>query len=226
MIPGEVVPANTGVLVHYTYKGGGSSLIFPGIWTIKYIENNHVPYDNENNPESPYVKNSTQYPNYLKKINNETIYIPNVVVMPDGTRPYRNFFFNNCTWLADDNNSSWRGDDYSKSLDPQEGWAFLRAVSDNYSVNNKAYLHLPSSLAGKEAGYGTSPGTSTDDPSNARLLGICIIDDNDSEPTKVENVDSFDYKDGSSYYSLQGQKVSTPLTQGIYIHNGKKVIVK
>ena len=53
-----------------------------------------------------------------------------------------------------------------------------------------------------------------------------LFDDN--ETTGIEEINSADNtasKTDDTYYNLNGQKVSKP-TRGIYIHNGKKVVVK
>ena len=47
----------------------------------------------------------------------------------------------------------------------------------------------------------------------------------DDEATAIEGIKSaVDFSDGD-WYNLQGVKVSTP-QKGIYIHNGKKVVIK
>ena len=48
----------------------------------------------------------------------------------------------------------------------------------------------------------------------------------DDETTDIENVTSDEEtKDNDVYYNLNGQRVSNP-QKGVYIHNGKKVIIK
>ena len=36
----------------------------------------------------------------------------------------------------------------------------------------------------------------------------------------------FIIEDESSYYTLQGVKVNKPTSKGVYLHNGKKIVVK
>lgn len=45
------------------------------------------------------------------------------------------------------------------------------------------------------------------------------------EPSSIDDVQVADAQAETPYYDLQGRKVSNP-SQGIYIHNGKKVVVK
>ena len=66
----------------------------------------------------------------------------------------------------------------------------------------KAYLQLPTST------------------SSARDISFSF----DDEPTGINMVQGIEQKD-DSYYNLQGQRVSQPM-KGLYIINGKKVVVK
>ena len=48
----------------------------------------------------------------------------------------------------------------------------------------------------------------------------------DDETTDIESVTTDEEaKDNDVYYNLNGQRVSNP-QKGVYIHNGKKVIIK
>jgi hypothetical protein len=56
---------------------------------------------------------------------------------------------------------------------------------------------------------------------NARLFKIT-----DEEPTDIKSIDSTATTTNSDvYYNLSGQRVQHP-SKGIYIHNGRKVIIK
>lgn len=46
-----------------------------------------------------------------------------------------------------------------------------------------------------------------------------------SNPTAIKSVDAVK-ADGDAWYTINGQRISTPTEKGIYIHNGKKVVVK
>ena len=43
--------------------------------------------------------------------------------------------------------------------------------------------------------------------------------------TGIESVENTESDDNAPYYNLSGVRVSKP-TKGVYIHNGKKVIIK
>ncbi len=57
----------------------------------------------------------------------------------------------------------------------------------------------------------------------ARALTISFGDDN--ETTGISNVENRRIVDGK-YYTLSGQQVAHPTTKGIYIVNGKKIVIK
>ena len=56
---------------------------------------------------------------------------------------------------------------------------------------------------------------------------VIVILGFDSNPAAIENItEATDENKGDGYYyDLQGRRVQNP-TRGIYIHNGKKIVVK
>jgi hypothetical protein len=55
---------------------------------------------------------------------------------------------------------------------------------------------------------------------------ILSIDDSADEPTAISGIsDDSNTKDNAPYYNLQGIRVETPTQGGIYIHNGKKIVI-
>jgi hypothetical protein len=213
----EAIPANTGVLFHYVRPENSS---FSSVVPIAKIETDKNKYDDQDFPENKYVKNGNQYANYLKKLNREAPLINNVCKENGVT--YRNFFLSEGTQL--DQATNYQGADYVPGT--VSGWGFFRAVSQQYpTINNKAYLHLPGTLCPSDANYGTvddSNGT------NAKSFGMIIIDGDEIEEnggvTNIQNTVSVP-SDDKEYYTLQGIRVSNP-SKGIYIHNGKKIIVR
>lgn len=61
-------------------------------------------------------------------------------------------------------------------------------------------------------------------PDNPSAAKLCLVFDN-GQTTGIEEVKNDHSIDNEAYYTLQGVKVSRP-THGIYIHAGKKVMVK
>ena len=213
----EAIPANTGVLFHYVRPENSS---FSSVVPIAKIDTDKNKYDDQLFPDNKYQKNGKSYANYLRKINRESIRIDNVC-KEDGVT-YRNFFLSEGKQL--DAATQYQGEDYKPGT--VSGWGFFRAVSKQYpTVNNKAYLHLPGNLCPSDANYGTvddSNGT------NAKSFGMIIIDGDEIEEnggvTNIQNTVSVP-SDDKEYYTLQGIRVSNP-SKGIYIHNGKKIIVR
>ena len=44
--------------------------------------------------------------------------------------------------------------------------------------------------------------------------------------TGIDNVNISGLEDGSAWYTISGIRVNRPAAKGVYIHNGRKVIVK
>ena len=114
------------------------------------------------------------------------------------------------------------GDDYI---------GFFRLTQDGRSGANKAYLSLPASPDVEGAAFGHLDyngqfiGGSTDDEEYAALGKMQLaFDDELGETTGISAIRPARTAD-AAYYNLQGMKVMRP-TKGIYIHGGKKVVVK
>ena len=118
---------------------------------------------------------------------------------------------------------------------------FFRYKTVSRSGANKAYLSLPTNKTvdngtGATYGYcdynGQFIGSNTDEYVDGQPTGqakmMLVFDDGESldgttgiKPMVTPESDNGD----NAYYTLQGIRVQTP-TKGIYIHNGKKVIIK
>ena len=48
----------------------------------------------------------------------------------------------------------------------------------------------------------------------------------DDEPSVVRDIDNGQWKTDNVVYDLNGRKVNAPLKKGIYIRNGRKVVIK
>ena len=100
-----------------------------------------------------------------------------------------------------------------------EGIAFYRASETANLGPNKAYLPIL---------------TSAVQPSTGNLGGakmhIVFVDENDVEDnttvTAVTGIEVNDAAEEDSYYTLSGIKIGRPTKSGIYIKNGKKIIIK
>ncbi len=214
MKEGDLIPANTGIIIHSEEE---ATVYLPYSKTVAN------PYNHEDYPNNKYRigGQGEGYDNYLKPING-TLQIDNVEIV-NGQKTYRNYFFNNGTTAASRPGPDWK-EEYAVL-----GWGFFRAKSKEYTVWNKAFLHLPAEMTNASSTILDDSGNLPQDQqgdSGAKSFGMYIIGlDESSETTPVERV-FVTNENGDGYYTLQGVRVNTPANKGIYIHNGKKVVVK
>lgn len=111
---------------------------------------------------------------------------------------------------------------------------FLRSKTGK-SVSERAYLSLTGEAVGaptlnpsdKDA-YERVEGISTDDSSlaNAKEYQVGLFFEGSEDDTTGIHTLNHQIADKEGYYTLQGIRVNKPTTAGIYIHNGKKIVVK
>lgn len=112
---------------------------------------------------------------------------------------------------------------------------FLRSKTGK-SVSERAYLSLTGEAVGAptlnpsdQAAYDRVEGISTDDSSlaNAKEYQVNLFFEG-SEDDTVTGIHTLNHQiaDNEGYYTLQGIRLNKPTTAGIYIHNGKKIVVK
>lgn len=111
---------------------------------------------------------------------------------------------------------------------------FFRLTPNSKSSANKSFLRLPASATvgkGEGANYGYCDyngqfiGGETDDDSSEFAKVMLLFDDEMGGVTEVNKVEVTTKRNDNAYYTLQGFKVLRP-TKGIYIHNGKKIVIK
>lgn len=112
------------------------------------------------------------------------------------------------------------GDDYI---------GFFRLTPQGSSGANKAYLRMPAKkeLEGGAFGFieNNSQFIGANDETSASLAKMMIVfDDEMGGVTEIKHVEVEKNAD-NAYYTLQGVKVLRP-TKGIFIHNGKKIVIK
>lgn len=152
-----------------------------------------------------------KYNNYLVGVLADTKV--NASVFDGNKRIGRNFFFN---YLSDTGYYEDGATDYL---------GFFRIKSGSTCKANYAYLHLPTTVL-------TWNGQTLDDVledetstlSKGFKLTFGIADEDFGFVTGINDVQK-EVKTDNSYYTLQGIRVNTP-SKGIYIHNGKKVVIK
>lgn len=123
--------------------------------------------------------------------------------------------------------------------DPNEDYiGFFRLTAKGRSGANKAYLSIPANAevgngVGATYGYidynGQLLGNKYEDPESmpAKYANMALVFDDmvdGNETTGIKELET-EKMNNNKYYNLQGIEVAHPV-KGIYIHNGKKVIVK
>ena len=124
---------------------------------------------------------------------------------------------------------------YYKQMQTGEDYiGFFRLTENGRSGANKAYLRIPANATvdggvGATFGYidynGQLIGTETD-TNNQSLAKMAVIfddEDNGGSTTAVRELNMGSTDAETSFYTLQGIKVSSPV-KGVYVHNGKKFI--
>lgn len=110
-----------------------------------------------------------------------------------------------------------------------DDWSFYRIAPSGITVSNKnlAYLQVPGDLyidaySSRRAGDATGA-----NPASQELLKIVFDDDNNTGTTDLDiSTVTPQTVDNGAWYTLQGVRVSAPTKGGIYIHNGRKVVIK
>ena len=102
-------------------------------------------------------------------------------------------------------------------------------VSVNGFVNigsNKCYLELPTSMVSVASTRGTEKSYKFEEPEMIKMPIIFRSLSNDGDGTTGIKVQSpMSNVQSDAYYTLQGQRVAKP-GKGLYIRNGKKVVIK
>ena len=146
---------------------------------------------------------------------------------------YRNFFFGNGEKLQASMNagSIGSGKDWDANTDGKMGWGFFRCMTDMYAINSKAFLHYPADVFTQS--HSASPGTTITEgviASAKTFDNMILLDEDYSSPssiaTGITTVNHEATIKNEGFYTIQGVKVSTPIKNGLYIHNGKKYVVK
>ena len=176
-----------------------------------------------------YKKAGDQWNNYLVPTVTAVNDLGNVKV-ESGKITYRYFGLGN-----------YYSTNYHKSLgdqDTQEDYiGFFRLTANGKSGANKAYLSIP---ANAEVGNGVGDtygfidyngqllgNKYEDDISPVQLAKMALVFDDLVDGNEVTGIKELETENlnNDKYYNLQGIEVAHPV-KGIYIHNGKKVIVK
>ena len=120
---------------------------------------------------------------------------------------------------------------HPEAKDEPDYIGFFRLTPDGRCGANKAYLRMPASKDVEGGTFGfidyNSQFIGPKDEDDASLAKMMIVFDDEEMGgvTEIKNVETVKTHHDNAYYTLQGIKVLNP-TKGIYIHNGKKIVIK
>ena len=180
-----------------------------------------------------YIQNGDKWNNYLVPTVQAVNNLGNAYVDKSGNITYRYFGLSN-----------YYRTKYHQSLkdaDTQNDYlGFFRLTSNGKSGANKAYLSIPANAevgngVGATYGYIDFNGQLLENKFHdqyeaetpAKFANMAMIFDDlieGNETTGIKELET-EVLNNNKYYNLQGIEVAYPV-KGIYIHNGKKVIVK
>lgn len=229
----KYVPANVGVVLIGVVPDGdykdGQTLKFSLLERTEESVGPDGDYREVWTKSDKYIANNDQWNNYL---------VPTVTAVNDlgnakvesGEITYRYFGLGN-----------YYRTNYHKSLgetDTQDDYiGFFRLTANGRSGANKAYLSIPANAevgngVGATYGYidynGQLLGNKYEkDISPVQLAKMALVFDDLVDGNETTGIKELETKkmNNNKYYNLQGIEIAHPV-KGIYIHNGKKIIVK
>ena len=233
----KYVPANVGVVLIGVVPDGnyedGQTLKFSLLERTEESVGPDGDYREVWTNSDKYIAKGNQWNNYLVPTVTAVNDLGNAKVDESGKITYRYFGLGN-----------YYRTNYHKSLgndDTQEDYiGFFRFTANGRSGANKAYLSIPANAEvdnrrGETYGYidynGQLMGNKYNDGSEsimpAKLAKMALVFDDlvdDNETTGIKELET-KKMNNNKYYNLQGIEIAHPV-KGIYIHNGKKIIVK
>ena len=233
----KYVPANVGVvLIGEAPAGGpytdGQKVSFSLLERTEKSVEPGGDYREVWTKSNDYIAANDQWNNYLVPTVTAVNYLGNAKVDESGKITYRYFGLGN-----------YYSTNYHKSLrdkDTQEDYiGFFRFTANGKSGANKAYLSIPANAeVGNRVGatYGfidyNGQLLGNEDGENesimpAQFAKMALVFDDLVDGNETTGIKELETKkmNNNKYYNLQGIEIAHPV-KGIYIHNGKKIIVK
>lgn len=233
----KYVPANVGVVLIGEVPAGttpydGKEVAFSLLERTEESVGSDGDYREVWTNSDKYIADNDQWNNYLVPTITAVNDLGNAKVDESGKITYRYFGLGN-----------YYRTNYHKSLgdaDTQEDYiGFFRFTANGKSGANKAYLSIPANAEvgnGVGATYGFIDyngqllGNEYDDNESnmpAQFAKMALVFDDLVDGNEVTGIKELETKkvNNNKYYNLQGIEVAHPV-KGIYIHNGKKIIVK
>ena len=204
----RVIPANTGVILATKYDASGiRGAKFKSREDFTSYNNLVIPMEQYEDVEYPKDKN------FL-----EPILVSRVI--PSSDKDNYNYFFGYYnTQIATGDKIHHEANDYLLGF-------WIPKGSKPYP-SNSSYLPIPKDKAATMNRLGTSYDDFKSDGKAKKVPGVIFDFDNVGGTTGINEVanQSTKLNDGK-YYTLSGQQVEKPTAGGIYIHNGRKFVVK
>lgn len=233
----KYVPANVGVVLIGVVPDGnyedGQTLKFSLLERTEESVGPDGDYREVWTNSDKYIAKGNQWNNYLVPTVTAENDLGNAKVDESGKITYRYFGLGN-----------YYRTNYHKSLgkdDTQEDYiGFFRFTANGRSGANKAYLSIPANAEvdnrrGETYGYidynGQLLGNKYNDGSEsimpAQFAKMALVFDDLVDGNETTGIKELETKkmNNNKYYNLQGIEIAHPV-KGIYIHNGKKIIVK
>lgn len=221
------IPAKTGVILGCKLSKDNltSGLVYDNAATLAWDNGENVNYYNTLTAElTPYSDPSTSYdetskliPLYeetsLQRFSDET-----GIGMGDGFANYL-FGFYRC--------KKYKQNYSDKDNDFDMGFWLTTGIGMTYA--NSAFLHLTKAQA-EDLGVGTAYNTANDTSGSRASAPAFMLLFDESDDNVITGISDITTAKGNSvasqgWYTLQGVRTPKPTQRGIYIYNGKKVIV-
>lgn len=211
----DVIPAKTGVILALKEGDEVPGAVFHTRKSLITYNTYDIPLEQANNKELSYTKT-----NLLEKC----IEAKNIPTEEGDKVNYLFGFYHAIHGLGLDNASDKKGYNQNDYL-----MGFWISNGKGLTYANSSYLRIKKATAEK-LNLGTSNDFSAlqNQPVSAKKIPALFFDFGavDNDVTGIQGVvESKTVLDGK-YYTLSGQQVEHPTVGGIYIHNGKKYIVK
>ena len=204
----RVIPANTGVILATKYDASGiRGAKFKSREDFTSYNNLVIPMEQYEDVEYPKDKK-----NFL-----EPILVSRVI--PSSDKDNYNYFFGYYNAQIATGVKKYGANDYLLGF-------WISKGSKPYP-SNSSYLPIPKDKAATMNRLGTSYDDFKSDGKAKKVPGVIFDFDNVGGTTGINEVanQSTKLNDGK-YYTLSGQQVEKPTAGGIYIHNGRKFVVK
>ena len=208
----HVIPAKTGVILATQSEASE-------IAGSQYVARQN--YTSYNELVIPMEENATEYVYEGKDNLLDTLYVSKVVPASDD-KNFNYFFAYYNALKATNDEANYGASDYLLGF-------WISKGSKPYP-SNSSYLPIPKEKAATMNRLGTSYDDFASDATGGsakKVPGIIFDFDNVGGTTGINEVvnQSTKLNDGK-YYTLSGQQVEKPIAGGIYIHNGRKFVVK